>query len=59
MTREEFEARQAVTLYREKSEKAGLIWEETLSGITSMTHIDGSGSIWTIWRRFDLRMLMV
>ena len=38
MTREEFEVRQAVTLYREKSEKAGLIWEETLSGITSMSH---------------------
>ena len=38
MTREEFEARQAATLYIEKAEKAGLIWEETLSGITSLTH---------------------
>ena len=38
MTREEFEARQAATLYIEKAEKAGLIWEETLSGITSVTH---------------------
>lgn len=38
MTREEFEARQAVNLYRVKAEKAGLIWEETLSGITSVTH---------------------
>lgn len=35
---EEFEARQAVNLYRVKAEKAGLIWEETLSGITSVTH---------------------
>lgn len=38
MTREEFESRQAVNLYRVKAEKAGLIWEETLSGITSVTH---------------------
>ena len=38
MTREEFEARQVVTLYREKAEKAGLLWNETLSGITSVTH---------------------
>ena len=38
MTREEFEVRQAATLYIEKAEKAGLIWEETLSGITSLTH---------------------
>lgn len=38
MTREEFEARQAVNLFRLKAEKAGLIWEETLSGITSVTH---------------------
>ena len=38
MTREEFETRQASTLYLEKAEKAGLIWEETLSGITSLTH---------------------
>lgn len=38
MTREEFETRQAATLYIEKAEKAGLIWEETLSGITSLTH---------------------
>ena len=30
--------RQAATLYIEKAEKAGLIWEETLSGITSLTH---------------------
>lgn len=38
MTREEFETRQVVTLYLEKAEKAELIWEETLSGITSVTH---------------------
>lgn len=38
MTREELETRQAATLYLEKAEKAGLIWEETLSGITSLTH---------------------
>lgn len=38
MTREEFETRQVATLYIEKAEKAGLIWEETLSGITSVTH---------------------
>ena len=38
MTREAFEVRQAATLYIEKAEKAGLIWEETLSGITSLTH---------------------
>lgn len=38
MTREELETRQVVTLYLEKAEKAELIWEETLSGITSVTH---------------------
>ncbi len=38
MTREEFEVRQVATLYIEKAEKAGLIWEETLSRITSVTH---------------------
>ena len=38
MTREEFKSRQAVNLYRVKAEKSGLIWEEPLSGITSVTH---------------------
>ena len=38
MTREEFERQQAVELYQEKAFRAGILWDDTLKGISSVTH---------------------
>ena len=38
MTRKEFERQQAVELYREKAIRAGILWDDALKGISSVTH---------------------
>ena len=38
MTREEFEAKQAVELYREKADKAGLLWDKALNELSGESH---------------------
>lgn len=38
MTREEFERQQALELYREKAHKAGVLWDEVLSELSSVNH---------------------
>lgn len=38
LTRDEFERQQAVELYREKAHKAGVLWDETLSELSSVNH---------------------
>lgn len=38
MTREEFEKEQAIALYREKADQAGVLWDKALSELSSVTH---------------------
>lgn len=38
LTRDEFERQQAAELYRKKAHKAGEIWDETLSELSSVNH---------------------
>lgn len=38
MTREEFEEKQAVEFYREKADKAGLLWDKALNELSSVSH---------------------
>lgn len=38
MTREEFVRQQAVELYREKTARAGMLWDEALKEVSSVTH---------------------
>ena len=38
ITREEFEKEQAIALYREKADQAGVLWDKALSELSSVTH---------------------
>lgn len=38
MSREEFEQQQAVELYREKAARAGVLWDDALKALSSVTH---------------------